>query len=195
MRNDNLDNGFDTIEFTPTSGRTCTFTTLRTGQTCRGRRPFGNVTDSRLWIRGLPSGSLHPEEIAAIFTTIGEAPGSLNLPGEIPDRLSLMIAIKNFSADNSNNVNDPTLPLNPAQPPNTLLLIAGTSSIKELNYASTFKRGGYAGDSSSMLVEIDNVPRVIVIQGSFLSHPRASLGSILTTRTSTRSPSSLTTLF
>ena len=99
---------------------------------------------------------------------MGEAPGSVNLPGEIPDRLSLMIAIKNFSADNSNNVNDPTLPLNPAEPPNTLLLIAGTSSIKEFNYASTFKRGGYSGDSSSMVVQIEDLPRVIVIQGSFL---------------------------
>ena len=27
--------------------------------------------------------------------------------------------------------------------------------------ASTFKRGGYSGDSSSMLVEMDNLPRVI----------------------------------
>ena len=99
---------------------------------------------------------------------MGEAPGSVNLPGEIPDRLSLMIAIKNFSADDSNNVDDPTLPINPAEPPNTMLLIAGTSSIKEFNYASTFKRGGYSGDSSSMLVEIEDVPRVIVIQGSFL---------------------------
>ena len=108
------------------------------------------------------------DEIAAIFTVMGEAPGSVNLPGEIPDRLSLMIAIKNFSADNSNNVDDPTLPINPAEPPNTMLLIAGTSSIKEFNYASTFKRGGYSGDSSSMLVEIEDVPRVIVIQGSFL---------------------------
>ena len=88
---------------------------------------------------------------------MGEAPGSVNLPGEIPDRLSLMIAIKNFSADNSDNVDDPTLPINPAEPPNTLLLIAGTSSIKEFNYASTFKRGGYSGDSSSMLVEMEDL--------------------------------------
>ena len=92
----------------------------------------------------------------------------MNLPGDIPDRLSLIIAIKNFSGDNTNNVNDPTLPINPAQPPNTLFLIAGTSSIKEFNYASSFKRGGYSGDSSSMLVEMENLPRVIVIQGSFL---------------------------
>ncbi|RJU88508.1 MAG: hypothetical protein DWC05_00855, partial [Candidatus Poseidoniales archaeon] len=170
LRNDNLgDNSFDTIEIYSDVGTDVYIHYFEDRSNVpEGDDPFGNITDSRLWIRGLPSGSLHPDEIAAIFTTIGEAPGSVNLPGEIPDRLSLMIAIKNFSADNSNNVNDPTLPLNPAEPPNTLLLIAGTSAIKEFNYASTFKRGGYSGDSSSMVVQIEDLPRVIVIQGSFL---------------------------
>ena len=170
LRNDNLgDNSFDTIEIFSNVGTDVYIHYFEDRSNVpEGDAPFGNITDSRLWIRGLPSGSLHPDEIAAIFTVMGEAPGSVNLPGEIPDRLSLMIAIKNFSADNSNNVDDPTLPINPAEPPNTMLLIAGTSSIKEFNYASTFKRGGYSGDSSSMLVEIEDVPRVIVIQGSFL---------------------------
>ena len=170
LRNDNIgDNSFDTIEIFSNVGTDVYIHYFEDRSNVpEGDAPFGNITDSRLWIRGLPSGSLHPDEIAAIFTVMGEAPGSVNLPGEIPDRLSLMIAIKNFSADNSNNVDDPTLPINPAEPPNTMLLIAGTSSIKEFNYASTFKRGGYSGDSSSMLVEIEDVPRVIVIQGSFL---------------------------
>ncbi|MEE2647381.1 MAG: hypothetical protein VYA57_01405, partial [Candidatus Thermoplasmatota archaeon] len=165
LRNDNLgDNSFDTIEIFSNVGTDVYIHYFEDRSNVpEGDAPFGNITDSRLWIRGLPSGSLHPDEIAAIFTVMGEAPGSVNLPGEIPDRLSLMIAIKNFSADNSNNVDDPTLPINPAEPPNTMLLIAGTSSIKEFNYASTFKRGGYSGDSSSMLVEIEDVPRVIVI--------------------------------
>ena len=170
LRNDNIgDNSFDTIEIYSDVGSDVYIHYFEDRSNVpEGDSPFGNITDSRLWIRGLPSGSLHDDEIAAIFTTIGEAPGSVNLPGDIPDRLSLIVAIKNFSGDNSNNVDDPTLPINPAQPPNTLFLIAGTSSIKEFNYASTFKRGGYAGDSSSMLVEMDNLPRVIVIQGSFL---------------------------
>ena len=170
LRNDNLgDNSFDTIEIYSNVGTDVYIHYFEDRSNVpEGDDPFGNITDSRLWIRGLPSGSLHPDEIAAIFTTMGEAPGSVNLPGEIPDRLSLMIAIKNFSADNSNNVNDPTLPLNPAEPPNTLLLIAGTSSIENFDYASTFKRGGYSGDSSSMVVQIEDLPRVIVIQGSFL---------------------------
>ena len=170
LRNDNLgENTFDTIEIYSDVGTDVYIHYFEDRSNVpEGESPFGNITDSRLWIRGLPSGTLHDDEIAAIFTTIGEAPGSVNLPGDIPDRLSLMIAIKNFSGDNTNNVNDPTLPINPAQPPNTLFLIAGTSSIKEFNYASTFKRGGYEGDSSSMLVEMEDVPRVIVIQGSFL---------------------------
>jgi hypothetical protein len=170
LRNDNIgENTFDTIEIYSDVGSDVYIHYFEDRSNVpEGDSPFGNITDSRLWIRGLPSGSLHDDEIAAIFTTIGEAPGSVNLPGDIPDRLSLIIAIKNFSGDNTNNVDDPTLPINPAQPPNTLFLIAGTSSIKEFNYASSFKRGGYTGDSSSMLVEMEDLPRVIVIQGSFL---------------------------
>ena len=54
-------------------------------------------------------GSLHPDEIAAIFTMMGEALLG-QLAGRNTDRLSLMIAIKNFLADNSNNLDDPTFP-------------------------------------------------------------------------------------
>ena len=90
---------------------------------------------------------------------IGEAPNSVNLPGDIPDRLSLIIAIKNFTGDNTANVDDPTLPVNPADPPNTLILIAGTEVIDRLEYKSTFQRGGVITDSSSLelLSKIPNV--------------------------------------
>lgn len=170
LRNDNYgENTFDTVEVYSDVGSDVYIHYYEDRSNVpEGESPFGNITDSRLWIRGLPSGTLHQDEIAAIFTTIGEAPGSANLPGEVPDRLSLIIAIKNFSGDGTQNVNDPTLPINPAQPPNTLFLIAGTESIDTFSYVSTFKRAGYAGDSSSMLVEMENLPRVIVIQGSFL---------------------------
>ena len=169
LRNDNTgENTFDTVEIYSDVGTDVYIHYYEDrSQVPEGDSPFGNITDSRLWIRGLPSGSLHEDEIAAIFTTIGEAPGSVNLPGEVPDRLSLIIAIKNFSGDGTQNVNDPTLPINPAQPPNTLFLIAGTESIDTFSYVSTFKRMGYAGDASSMVVEMENLPRVIVIQGSF----------------------------
>lgn len=170
LRNDNYgQNTFDTVEIFSDVGTDVYIHYFEDRSNVpEGDDPFGNITDSRLWIRGMPSGTMQDDEIAAIFTTIGEAPGSINFPGEIPDRLSLIIAIKNFSGDSSGNVNDPTLPINPASPPNTLFLIAGTSSIAAFNYDSTFKRGGYSGDSSSMTVSMENLPRVIVIQGSFL---------------------------
>lgn len=170
LRNDNYgENTFDTVEVYTDVGTDVYIHYFEDRSNVpEGDSPFGNITDSRLWIRGMPSGTMHPDEITAIFTMIGEAPGSANLPGEVPERLSLIIAIKNFSGDGTPNINDDTLPVNPAEPPNTMFLIAGTSSIKQFNYFSTFKRAGYMGDSSSMLVEMDNLPRVIVIQGSFL---------------------------
>ena len=107
------------------------------------------------------------EEIAAIFTMIGEAPGAEGFPGNLPERLSLIIAIKNFTGDSTTNVNDPTLPINPAAPPNTLVAIAATESIDRLEYKSTFMRGGYESDRSSLELVIDNVPKVIIVEGSF----------------------------
>lgn len=170
LRNDNYgQNSFDTVElYSDVRADVYLHYFEDRSNVPEGSSPFGNITDSRAWIRGLPSGSMHQDEIAAIFTMIGEAPGSVNLPGDIPDRLSLIIAIKNFTADSSGNVNDETLPINPASPPNTLVLVAGTASIERLELISSFKRGGYENDSSSMLVEMDDLPRVIVVQGSFL---------------------------
>ena len=137
----------------------------RTAQMFRGPSPWGNITDSRGWIRGLPSGSMEEDEINAIFTTIGEQPSSVSFAGNVPDRLGFIVAIKNFTADSTPNVNDASLPINPADPPNTLILIAGVGRIESINYASTFMRGGYANDSSSLYLEIVNLPEVVVIQG------------------------------
>ncbi len=170
LRNDNLgQNSFDNVEIFSDIGADLFLHYFEDrSNVTEGDSPFGNVTDSRSWIRGLPSGSLHPDEIAAIFTMIGEEPGGTDLPGEIPDRLSMIITIKNFSADNINNINDPSLPINPASPPNTLVAIVATESIDLLDYKSTFMRGGYASDSSSIVLQITNVPKVIIIEGSFL---------------------------
>ncbi len=169
LRNDNLgQNTFDTVEIYSDVGVDLYLHYFEDrSNTPEGDSPFGNITDSRSWIRGLPSGSMPAQEIAAIFTMIGEAPGSEGFPGNIPDRLSLIIAIKNFTGDSTGNVNDPTLPVNPAQPPNTLIVIAGTESIDRLEYKSTFMRGGYQADRSSLELVIDNVPNVIIVEGSF----------------------------
>ncbi|HIF91214.1 MAG TPA: hypothetical protein EYQ58_06765 [Candidatus Poseidoniales archaeon] len=179
LRNDNYGkNSFDTVEIYSDIGADVFvhYYEDRSGVP-EGDLPFGNITDSRAWIRGLPSGTLHNDEINAIFTMIGEAPGSANLPGDMPTRLSLIIAIKNFTDDKDGNVNDPTLPVNPSSPPNTLIAIVGTESIDRLEYKSTFMRGGYVNDSSSLQLSIDNVPKAIVVQGSFLV-PSSGLGRI-----------------
>ena len=170
LRNDNLgQNTFDTVEIFSDVGVDLFLHYFEDrSNTPEGDNPFGNTTDSRSWVRGLPSGTMPTEEIAAIFTMIGEAPGSQEFPGDIPERLSLIIAIKNFTGDSTTNVNDPTLPVNPAEPPNTLILIAGTESIDRLEYKSTFKRGGYESDRSSLVMQIDNVPKVIIVEGSFM---------------------------
>ena len=169
LRNDNLGpNTFDTVEIFSNIGSDMFLHYFEDrSNTAEGTSPFGNTTDSRSWIRGLPSGTLHPDEISAIFTMIGEEPGGVDLPGDIPDRLSMIIAIKNFTGDNQNNVDDPTLPVNPASPPNTLVAIVATESIDLLEYKSTFKRGGYAADSSSIELNIANVPKAIIVEGSF----------------------------
>ncbi len=179
LRNDNYGkNSFDTVEIYSDIGADV-FVHYYEDRSAvpEGDLPFGNITDSRAWIRGLPSGTLHNDEINAIFTMIGEAPGSANLPGDMPTRLSLIIAIKNFTDDKDGNVNDPTLPVNPSSPPNTLIAIVGTESIDRLEYKSTFMRGGYVNDSSSLQLSIDNVPKAIVVQGSFLV-PSSGLGRI-----------------
>ncbi len=179
LRNDNLGkNSFDTVEVYSDTGIDLYVHYYEDrSEVPEGDLPFGNITDSRVWIRGLPSGTLHGDEINAVFTMIGEAPGSANLPGDMPTRLSLIIVIKNFTDDKDGNVNDPTLPVNPSSPPNTLIAIVGTESIDRLEYKSTFMRGGYANDSSSLQVAIDNVPKAIVVQGSFLV-PSSGLGRI-----------------
>lgn len=168
LRNDNLgDNTFDTVELYSDVGADLWLHYFEDRSNTIEGGTFGNITDSRLWIRGIPSGTLPQEEIDAIFTMIGEAPGSSNLPGDIPDRLSFILAIKNYSGDTTANENDLTLPVNPAAPPATLIMIAGTQRIESLSYNSTLMRGGYASDLSSLSIYVDNLPEVLILKGSF----------------------------
>lgn len=173
IRNDNLgENTFDTIEiFSDTGADVYLHYFEDRSNVSEGDSDYGNITDARVWIHGLPSGSMPAEEINSIFTMLGEAPGSSNLPGEVPSRLSWIIGIKNFTGDNTGNIDDPTLPINPVDAPNTLIVIAGTEKIDRLEYKSTFKRGGFDNDASSLLIEVEQVPEVIIIEGSFLVSP------------------------
>ncbi len=170
IRNDNAgENSFDNIEIFSDTDADLWFHYFedRSAHIEAGGR-FGNITDSRGWVRDLPKGTLPQEEIDAIFTLIGEAPGSTNFPGDMPNRLSLIISIKNYSADNSANIDDGSLVFNPSDERwNSLILIAGTERISKIEYVSTFQRYGYAVDSSSLEVEIEDLPEVVVIFGSF----------------------------
>ena len=173
IRNDNIgENSFDSVEIYSDKGSDVYLHYYENRANVQdGESEFGNTTDARVWIHGLPSGSMPQQEINSIFTMIGEAPNSANLPGEVPNRLSLIIAIKNFTGDASPNVNDPTLPVNPTNPPNTLIAVVGTESIDRLEYKSTFERGGVSNDRSSLEVVIEDVPKAILIEGSFLVSP------------------------
>ena len=175
IRNDNLgENSFDSVEIYSDKGSDVYLHYFEDrANVPEGDSSFGNVTDARAWIHGLPSGSMPQEEINSIFTMIGEAPGSVNLPGEVPSRLSLIIAIKNFSGDNTPNVDDPTLPVNPLKElaPNTLIAIVGSESIDRLEYKSTFERGGVATDRSSLEFTVEDLPEAILVEGSFLIAP------------------------
>ena len=170
IRNDNAgENSFDNIEIFSDTDADLYFHYFEDRSThVEEGGQFGNITDSRGWVRDMPKGTLPQEEIDAIFTLIGEAPGSSNLPGQMPNRLSLIISIKNYTADTSANVADPTLVFDPSDNRwNSLILIAGTERIPKIEYVSTFQRHGYESDVSSMEVEIIDLPEVIAIFGTF----------------------------
>lgn len=126
----------------------------------------GNSTDTLGWLRGMPAGSLSSDEIDRVFTMLGSK-SSPELPGGQPERLGMIIAIKNFSRDNTQNVDDPTLPINPAYPPKTLLLIRSTQSIQSIEYDSWHMRGDIATDHSKLSLELKDLPTSIAIFGSF----------------------------
>ena len=127
----------------------------------------GNVTDSVGWLRGMPAGSLSEGEIQRVFTMLGSDGSQSELPGDLPERLGLIIGIKNFSRDDSQNVNDPTLPVNPANPPKTLILLRSVQSIEEVDYDSWFLREGAVDDHRKIHISARNVPTAAVLYGSF----------------------------
>ena len=128
--------------------------------------PSGNSTDTIGWLRGMPAGSLSSSEIDRIFTMLGSK-SSPELPGGQPEKLGMIIAIKNFSRDTTQNVDDPTLPINPAYPPKTLVLIRSVQSIQSIEYDSWHKRGDIDTDHSKLSLELRDLPTSIAIFGSF----------------------------
>ena len=114
----------------------------------------------------MPAGSLSVDEIDRIFTMLGSK-SSPELPGGQPEKLGMIIAIKNFSRDSTQNVDDSTLPVNPAFPPKTLVLIRSSQSIQSIEYDSWHKRGDIITDHSKIHLEMKDLPTSIVLYGSF----------------------------
>tara|TARA_B100000902_G_scaffold53463_2_gene60243 strand:- start:3389 stop:7759 length:4371 start_codon:yes stop_codon:yes gene_type:complete len=127
---------------------------------------YGNVTDSVGWLRGLPAGSLDLEEIDRVFTMLGSK-SEPQLPGGQPERLGLIIAVKNFTRDTSQNVDDRTLPINPAYPPKSLVLFRSVDIIEEVEYHSWIKRGGSESDHRRIAITAKEIPTAVVFFGSF----------------------------
>jgi hypothetical protein len=128
--------------------------------------PFGNITDSRGWLRGMPAGTLSQQNIQRIFRMLGSA-GSPELPGQVPERLSLILAIKNFSKDSTPNVDDQSMPVNPNDPPDSLVVIVSTQSVVSVDYSSWFMRSGAPDDHRRLRIQMEDLPTSVVLYGTF----------------------------
>ena len=128
--------------------------------------PYGNVSDTLVWLRGMPSGTMTPMEIERCFQMLGSA-SQPELPGQLPSRLSLILGIKNFTRDSTPNVNDPTLPIDPQNPPNTLVLLRSTHSVTSLDYVSWFQREGVETDHRMTRMNAEDLPKGLLLYGDF----------------------------
>tara|TARA_B100001175_G_scaffold317929_1_gene337726 strand:+ start:45 stop:4442 length:4398 start_codon:yes stop_codon:yes gene_type:complete len=127
---------------------------------------FGNTTESLGWLRGMPEGSMSQGEITRIFRMLGSS-DEPDLPGGKPSRLGLILGIKNFSRDTSPNEDDPTLPVNPAYPPISMILLRSAQPLDSLDYTSWFERGGESADHRRVDISIQSIPTALVLFGSF----------------------------
>ena len=162
------ENALDTIEYYADrrSDLHVHFHENKAGEPVASGESSGNSTDTIGWLRGMPAGSLSADEIDRIFTMLGSK-SSPELPGGQPEKLGMIIAIKNFSRDSTQNVDDSTLPVNPAFPPKTLVLIRSSQSIQSIEYDSWHKRGDIITDHSKIHLEMKDLPTSIVLYGSF----------------------------
>lgn len=138
------------------------------GGACGQGDVCGNVTETLAWLRGMPSGTMTPTEIERCFQMLGSA-SSPELPGQMPTQLSMIIGIKNFTRDTTQNVDDDTLPINPSDPnrPNTLVMIRSTQSVSSIDYVSWFEREGAESDHRMTKIQAEELPTGIVLYGDF----------------------------
>ena len=128
---------------------------------------FGNTTESLGWLRGMPEGSMSQGEITRIFRMLGSS-DEPELPGGKPGRLGLIIGIKNFSRDTSPNEDDPTLPVNPAYPPISMILLRSAQPLDSLDYSSWYERGGENSDHRRVDISIEAIPTALVLYLSLI---------------------------
>jgi hypothetical protein len=114
----------------------------------------------------MPSGELPSDEVSKIFRMLGSE-SSPELPGQMPERVSMILAIKNFSKDTTPNTADSTLPVDPTDPPNTLVVLFATQSVTEIDYSSWFQREGAIDDHRRLRIHATDLPTGLVLQGSF----------------------------
>jgi len=177
LRNDDIlttsfgvtgEGGLDTVEYfaDERADLHLHFHENRSNQMNAPGEPYGNITDSLGWLRGMPSGELPQNEIQRIFRMLGSE-SAPELPGQMPERLSMILAIKNFSKDTTPNNPDSTLPVDPTNPPNTLIIIFATQSVTEIKYTSWFQRSGAIDDHRRLYLSAQDLPTGMVLQGSF----------------------------
>ncbi len=192
LRNDDIlttsfgvtgEGGLDTVEYysDERADLRLHFHENRSNQVSSSDGSYGNITDSVGWLRGMPSGQLPQNEVQRIFRMLGSE-SSPELPGQMPEQVSMILAIKNFSKDSTPNNADPTLPVDPTNPPNTLVVLFATESITEIVYTSWFQREGAIEDHRRLHIEARDLPTGMVLQGSFQlgsdSSPESSVGAV-----------------
>jgi len=171
LRNDNLQaNSLDTLEYFSNEDADLYvhyFEDRSNYTEPDSTEPYGNITDAEVWLRGLPSGSMSEEEITAVFTMLGMAPDSDDLPGRVPAQLTMIIGIKNFTRDADGNGDHPDLPVNPGSPPDSLVCVISTDRIKSVEFVAYIKRYGSNDDRSRTAIILEDLPPVFIIQGTF----------------------------
>ena len=170
IRNDNIgEDSLDTIEFWADrrSDLFIHYHEDRSNHTNQ-ENEFGNITESLGWIRDLPSGSMSIDDINRIYKMLGYSSEN-ELPGNKPTRLSFILGIKNFSKDISPNDDDPDLPVNPlvSKAPTTLIALISKDRIEKVEYNSWFQRYGSIEDHRHIQFEIEEIPHVVLLYGSF----------------------------
>ena len=171
LRSDALgEDSFDSLElFTDrTSDMSIRYYENRTGMFDEGGRP-GNVTDSVIILRGLPAEVFTEREMERIFCMIGNSPAASTggLPGQLPNRLTAVLLIKNMTRDVTPNSQDCEMPVDPTDPPDTVIAFLAKERLSRIEYDSWMWREGRRTDHMHSAARIDDLPPGLLVTGTF----------------------------